>query len=334
MARIYISSTYQDLKAFREAVYRALRRMRHDVMAMEDYVATDQRPLDKCLADVADCDVYVGIFAWRYGYIPPGQKKSITELEFRQAVTGGKECLVFLLDEKIDQPRASMGGVTSEDDGGERISALRDELKRDYTVSFFETPEDLAVKVSAAVSIWEKKQRVSRSVQIGGIHAGRIEAENVVDGVQMQGGDAQMAAGLVELARAIQRRGISAEEIRTGNLVSGLQYIADPTQATPAELRSEIAALQQQVQEAIAAGEISEAADAEDVRDALAKAEAELATPQPQGARVVRKLAEATDILTRSAEVAQAAGNFGLQIIKLSPIAATLWQIAQRLWGG
>jgi len=35
MAKIYISSTYQDLIAFREAVYRALRRMRHDVIAME-----------------------------------------------------------------------------------------------------------------------------------------------------------------------------------------------------------------------------------------------------------------------------------------------------------
>src|SRR5688572_13889985 len=98
MARIYISSTYSDLKELREAVYRVLRKMGHDAIAMEDYVATDQRPLDKCLADVARCDVYIGIFAWRYGYIPPNQEQSITELEFREAVRKGKHCLLFLLD--------------------------------------------------------------------------------------------------------------------------------------------------------------------------------------------------------------------------------------------
>ena len=38
MAKIYLSSTYSDLKEHREAVYRALRKMRHDVIAMEDYV--------------------------------------------------------------------------------------------------------------------------------------------------------------------------------------------------------------------------------------------------------------------------------------------------------
>ena len=38
---------------------------------MEDYVAADNRPVDKCLADVPRVDIYVGIFAFRYGYIPP-----------------------------------------------------------------------------------------------------------------------------------------------------------------------------------------------------------------------------------------------------------------------
>ena len=57
---------------------------------MEDYVATDERPVDKCLKDVAKADIYVGIFAFRYGYVPPADHSnpkglSITELEFRQA---------------------------------------------------------------------------------------------------------------------------------------------------------------------------------------------------------------------------------------------------------
>jgi hypothetical protein len=171
-------------------------------------------------------------------------------------------------------------------------------------------------------------------VQTGGIRAGRIDADNVVDGVQMQGGDVETAAGLVELARAIKRGGISAEEIKAKSLVSGLQYIADPTQAAPDDLRHEVAALRRQLEEAIAAGEITDETDAEDAQDALVKAEEELRTPEPKGNRVVRKLAEVSEILTRSAEAVQGLGQVGAQVIRLAPIAATLWQIAQRLWGG
>ena len=49
MAKIYLSSTYKDLAEARTAVYRVLRKMGHDVVAMEDYVSSDQRPLDQRL---------------------------------------------------------------------------------------------------------------------------------------------------------------------------------------------------------------------------------------------------------------------------------------------
>src|SRR5215510_7891658 len=66
----YISSTYQDLKQHREAVYRALHKIDYKVHCMEDYVATDERNVDKCCAHSSECDIYIGIFARRYGYIP------------------------------------------------------------------------------------------------------------------------------------------------------------------------------------------------------------------------------------------------------------------------
>ena len=150
MARIYISSTFSDLVEAREAVYGALRKMQHDVIAMEDYVAADQRPLDKCLADVAACDIYVGIFAWRYGYVPPNQERSITELEFRQAQQSKKPCLLFLLHEEAPWPRQLL------DRNLDPIEGLRAELARDYMVSFFRTPDDLAAAVSVSVVGLEK----------------------------------------------------------------------------------------------------------------------------------------------------------------------------------
>ncbi|MDQ1559802.1 MAG: hypothetical protein QOD32_2862 [Pyrinomonadaceae bacterium] len=151
MARIYISSTYSDLAECREAVYRALRSMGHDIVAMEDYVAADQRPLNKCLADVASCDLYVGIIAWRYGFIPARdnpERTSITELEFRHAVTKGIPPLLFLLDENAPWPRAKM----EQGAGAQKLKRLRTGMSADYTVSFFKDCQQLALKASAAVA--------------------------------------------------------------------------------------------------------------------------------------------------------------------------------------
>ena len=95
MATIYLSSTFSDLQECRQRVYRALARLKHTVRAMEDYVARDDRPVEACLKDVADCDLYVGLFAHRYGYIVVDaarnpDKLSITELELRTAQALGK----------------------------------------------------------------------------------------------------------------------------------------------------------------------------------------------------------------------------------------------------
>ena len=82
MARVYISSTYQDLIEYREAVYRALRELRHHVLAMKDYTARDERPQKRCPTDVGASDPYARIFAGRYGYVPndkelAGEQESI-----------------------------------------------------------------------------------------------------------------------------------------------------------------------------------------------------------------------------------------------------------------
>ena len=167
MTKVYISSTYGDLKEYREAVYRTLRRMGYDAVAMEDYVATGQNPpLDKCLADVAECEWYVGIFAWRYGYIPVegnSEERSITELEYRQAEKLGKPCFIFLLDENAPWSRKQMDAVTGDGERGDRINQLRQELGKTKLVSFFKNPDQLASLVSAAINKWEKEHSDSQS---------------------------------------------------------------------------------------------------------------------------------------------------------------------------
>src|SRR5215467_9421592 len=109
MATIYLSSTYEDLKDHRRVVFEALRKSGYEVIAMEEYVATDKRPVKKCLDDVAKADIYVGLFGFRYGYVPPPEHEnpdrlSNTELEFRHAERSGKPCLVFAASEDAPWP--------------------------------------------------------------------------------------------------------------------------------------------------------------------------------------------------------------------------------------
>jgi hypothetical protein len=152
--KIYISSTFQDLQEYRAQAYRQLRKMRHDVLSMEDYVAAHQRPLAQCLADVAASDVYLGVFAWRYGFVPAQgnpEKRSITELEYRHALKCKKQCLIFLLDKDTPWPPHFMDSQTGEGKGGKNIKRLRDELARRHVVSFFSNPDQLASAISVAL---------------------------------------------------------------------------------------------------------------------------------------------------------------------------------------
>ena len=154
--RVYVSATFLDLQACRAEVRKALQRLRLDDVSMESYVAEDARPLDKCLADVAECDLYLGIFAWRYGYVPPGQDESITESEYREAVARGKPCLIFLLGQDAAWPVS----MVDRDANRERIDKLRLELSQQHTCDIFVDASDLAIKVSTAVAMWQSNGRV------------------------------------------------------------------------------------------------------------------------------------------------------------------------------
>ena len=118
---------------------------------MEDYVAADERPLNKCLKDVAACDFYIGILAFRYGYVPDQdnpRKKSITELESREAAKLKKPCLVFLLSE--DAPWSAK--FVDKGEAHLPIQALRDELGKERLASFFSNADELGQLVSTAVT--------------------------------------------------------------------------------------------------------------------------------------------------------------------------------------
>ncbi len=148
MARVFISSTYQDLKDHRKAVYVALRRLGHESVAVEDWAATDQPPLERSLADVRASDVAVFLVAWRYGYIPANEQYSVTELEYRAARNAGVACLVFLVADSASWLTRYI------DDNNTNIRRFRQQLLKQHVVAFFDTPDALAVQVASSLHRW------------------------------------------------------------------------------------------------------------------------------------------------------------------------------------
>lgn len=153
--KVYISSTYQDLIDHRAAVDRTLRRMGHDVIGMEQYVAEGSKPVERCKADVRVADVFVIIVAWRYGHrpdpaaVPP---LSITAIELAEAKDSDRPVLAFLLDPEAPWPPNRVDAMGTVAGGGEDVARLRALLGTDYLAGIFRTPDDLASQVAAAVS--------------------------------------------------------------------------------------------------------------------------------------------------------------------------------------
>ena len=97
--RIFISSTYEDMLPYREAVSDALTSIEHLPIGMEQFVSTPDRSLDVCLTDVRRCQLYVVLVGMRYGSIDDETGKSFTELEYEEALKNNIPVLAFVINE-------------------------------------------------------------------------------------------------------------------------------------------------------------------------------------------------------------------------------------------
>jgi hypothetical protein len=83
---VMISSTARDLPQHRKEAMDACLRQGMFPTMMEHLPASDAEAISASLAMVDGVDIYVGIFAHRYGYVPAGHPISVTEMEYDRAV--------------------------------------------------------------------------------------------------------------------------------------------------------------------------------------------------------------------------------------------------------
>jgi tetratricopeptide (TPR) repeat protein len=145
---VMISSTARDLPEHREEVMDACLRQSMFPSMMEHLPAEDADAIEVSLRMVDEADVYLGVFAHRYGYVPAGHGISITEMEYNRAVERGIPRLVFVISDqhpiKIEQ--VEMGA------GAEKLKTFKARLTADQVVNFFDSPVDLRSKVVQALA--------------------------------------------------------------------------------------------------------------------------------------------------------------------------------------
>jgi hypothetical protein len=136
--RVFISSTWIDLQPERAAVEKALHRMQSTTFAgMEYFGSRPETPKEVSLAEVSGSDVYIVIFAHRYG-------SGITEAEYRRARELDIPCLIYIKDDNTPVIPAYM---EREPEKASKLEGLKRELKQNHTLTFFNTPDNLATGV-------------------------------------------------------------------------------------------------------------------------------------------------------------------------------------------
>lgn len=156
---VMISSTALDLPEHRKQVMDAILRMGMHPIGMEHLSAMNADAIDASLAMVDEAEIYVGIFAHRYGYIPDSPKNpkrlSVTEMEYRRAVERDIPRLIFIMadDHPID---AKM--LETNPEGAQKLLLLKNELKANYVASFFKSQDNLREQVLTSLSAYRNRE--------------------------------------------------------------------------------------------------------------------------------------------------------------------------------
>ena len=143
MHRIFLSSTWIDLKIHRNTLLFALNKLQQKVSAMEYFGARKGAPLIECLKSVQSANIFVLIVGMRYGVVD-NEHVSITQREYEKAYNDSKNILVYLIDE--DEHPVYPKYIDFGEDAL-RLKEFKDILLERHTCDFFNSPDDLVVKV-------------------------------------------------------------------------------------------------------------------------------------------------------------------------------------------
>lgn len=161
-----ISSTALDLPEHRKLVHQACLDAEVFPIGMEQLPAWDSAAVDVSLGMVDKADIYIGVYAFRYGWVPDGDEVSITEKEFDRALARkaeGKlrEILVFTAhEEHTVRPR----DVEADKDAQEKLCKFKERAAEGRVRKEFKSAEELHRLVLQALNEFKNRQQRAAGV--------------------------------------------------------------------------------------------------------------------------------------------------------------------------
>jgi hypothetical protein len=149
--QIFISSTYTDLKAERQAAVEAILKAGHIPAGMELFTSGDRSQWEVIQRWITDSDIYMIILGGRYGSIEPDSGLSYTELEYDFAVQSGKPHFAVVIEEAaLEKKVPALDSGVREGDHPKKLKAFRTKVLSKMS-SFFSDPKDVKLAVLETV---------------------------------------------------------------------------------------------------------------------------------------------------------------------------------------
>jgi hypothetical protein len=98
-AKVFVSSSQNDLRKYRESIREVLLSMWLVPSMMEYFPASRFTGTMTSLNYVAESDILLLVIGWRYGLPPRGQQISVTEMEYKAALAANLPILVYIPEE-------------------------------------------------------------------------------------------------------------------------------------------------------------------------------------------------------------------------------------------
>ncbi|HYW55452.1 MAG TPA: DUF4062 domain-containing protein [Polaromonas sp.] len=144
--QIFVSSTYEDLKAERDQVIKAILEMGHIPVGMEMFSAADEEQWQIIKNQIDLIDYYVLVIAHQYGSVTP-EGVSYTEKEYHYAQSKGIPVLGFIVDSSALWP-----GDKVEKDAKKKKALDQFKTKvKGRLIQFWKNSDDLHAKVSISL---------------------------------------------------------------------------------------------------------------------------------------------------------------------------------------
>lgn len=194
--QVFVSSTYSDLRAERQAAVEAILAAGHIPAGMELFAAGDETQMAAIKRWIDDSDVFLLILGGRYGTVETTTGKSYIQLEYEYALAQGKPLFAVVVhDQALDDSVKKLGRGAIETHHPAELAAFRSVVLT-RLVRFWSDERDIKLAIHETMSEFARRPD---------IEGGWIPAGDAIDSVAVAEEMTRLTNENAELRERVQR---------------------------------------------------------------------------------------------------------------------------------